>query len=151
MLHVAEHEETIARPAEEVFAWVADFSHYAEWFPGVECMNAVDDRPIGAPGKRYAEVARVPFKGEQSIGVVLRHCEPQRLIRFEADLAPLLPRFTLRFSEPVPGQTRVHWLCESRNSSMFFRLLAAPWARRVLQRRCEQALVNLKAKLEARP
>lgn len=48
---------TIKRPREEVWNYLTDFAHAAEWMKGVDSMNQTSDGPLGV-GTRFVFRAR---------------------------------------------------------------------------------------------
>lgn len=57
MVHVI-RTFTVARPAAEVLAYLADFGHAPEWDPGTETCTRIDDGPVAA-GARWQNVSKV--------------------------------------------------------------------------------------------
>lgn len=140
----------IARPADEVFAYVSDLTNYARWFPGVAYMRPMDGAPIGI-GKRYDEVALVPPGDKpERIQVEIVAFEPGRHFAIYASLAPPLPRFDYSFTPLPNGGTRFYWKCRTRGRGLHMPIVRAVM-RRVLRPRLAGALANLKRILEARP
>jgi len=146
---VAESRVNIDLPLAEVFEYVSDFNNYADWAPGILSMKEVDQIPVDTIGKKYIETLNIPIKGETSIDLVIRHFEKDRLIRFEPALKPLLPRFTLRFTEIGKNMTNVQWLCESRNASPVFKKVLKPVLSKVIQKAGDEQLATLKSLMEA--
>jgi uncharacterized protein YndB with AHSA1/START domain len=99
----ATHSVTIARPPDEVFAFVADGENATRWRPGVldvkhqsgEGVGAVYRQGVKGPGGR-----RIPADYE------ITAFEPGRRIAFHAIAGPVRPSGEYRF-EPVAEGTRV--------------------------------------------
>jgi NADPH:quinone reductase-like Zn-dependent oxidoreductase/uncharacterized protein YndB with AHSA1/START domain len=138
----------IERPPEEVWRFVADLENYPRYFPGIVEMRSADDLPPGSPGKRYAEVARVPLRGEERIAVELVEAVPGERLAFVADLAPVRPRFDLRLRDVGDGHTELRWSCRARNEALWVRASVLPLMARVLAGRAAVGLENLKRLLE---
>ncbi len=148
MVVVTRRSVLIERPPEEIWRFVADLESYPRYFPGVLEMRSDDDLPPATPGKRYAEVARVPLRGEERVSVELVEAVPGERLAFHADLAPLRPRFDLRLRDVGEGHTELLWSCRSRNEALWVRALVLPLVRRVLDGRAAMGLENLKRLLE---
>ncbi len=148
MVVIARRSVLIERPPEEIWRFVADLENHPRYFPGVLRMRSEDDLPAGTPGKRYAEVARVPLRGEQRVSVELVEAVPGERIAFQADLPPLRPRFDLSLRDVGDGHTQVLWSCRARNDALWARASAVPIARRILDGRAAIALESLKRLME---
>jgi NADPH:quinone reductase-like Zn-dependent oxidoreductase/uncharacterized protein YndB with AHSA1/START domain len=140
----------IARPAEDVFAFVSDLTNYARWFPGVAFMRPIDSAPMGV-GKRFDEVALVPPGDKQErIEVEVVAFDPGQHFAIHASLAPPLPRFDYTFTPLPGGGTRFDWECRTRGRGPHMPIVRMVM-RRVLRPRMTAALATLKRILEARP
>ncbi|MGL4177036.1 MAG: SRPBCC family protein [Dermatophilaceae bacterium] len=151
MITVLRGSVLIRRPADEVYAYVADLRNYPEWFPGVLCMDLVGDpADRTAVGTRYREVARLPGGREENLTVTVVVSDPGRALAIEVDLEPLLPRFEYEVTAVDDDTTRYTWTCRARNTTR--RAWPTVLATRLfLGRRLRRALPTLKALLERPP
>jgi hypothetical protein len=139
---VASISISIEHTVEKVFDYLADLSNYPQWFVAIESMQKQGGRE--GSGARYLETARVPGFGEQAIDVTVTHLERPRLQRFDASLAPLYPRFSLRLDPVSDRAVQLQWLCETRNYRFLFQKLMMPMAGALLHKRSTQSLDRLK-------
>ena len=54
VVHIRKQIE-VARPVDEVFRYVADFSNSSEWDPGIAESRALTDGPVRKGARRVAE------------------------------------------------------------------------------------------------
>lgn len=59
---IIENQAAIARPAEEVFAFVADPRNDPKWHTDVLEVHRTDDGPVGA-GSRFTRHVQIPARG----------------------------------------------------------------------------------------
>lgn len=141
-----EENVEIARPPEEVFAFVADPRNDAQWTPAIEEARKTSEGPPGV-GTTYEQVGR--FLGR-------RLQVPFEIVEYEANrkiaIRPTSGALQLtgkRTVEAVPGGTRLTIAAEGRTGGFFWllpdQLFVLP-ARRQLR----ASLANLKDLLEAR-
>ena len=150
MIEVAEHVINIDMATEDVFAFAADLDNTPRWFPGIAKMESADALPPASVGKRYDEVARIPFRGETRIAIEVVESRADRHIAIHADLAPVLPRFDLYCVPREDGSTDVRCRCRARGTTRVAGI-ATRVMKLVLDRRVPQALRNLKTLLEVAP
>jgi carbon monoxide dehydrogenase subunit G len=94
----------IARPLEEVFAFVLDLEKSAATDPNLVSVVKTSEGPIGV-GTTF--VLRQNIQGRLRESVTrLSGIEPNRRIDFDADLGPISPHMSFAF-ERVEGGTRV--------------------------------------------
>lgn len=148
MILVVRRSVLIERPVKEVWEFVADLESYPRYFPGVLQMRSEDERAPGTVGKRYAEIAQVPLRGETRVSVELVEAVPGERLAFHADLSPVRPRFDVELRDVGEGHTRLQWSCRSRDESLRVRVGVLPLMRRVLEARARTGLENLKRLLE---
>ena len=97
----AEHSVTIARPVDEVFAFVADGLNGPRWRPGVLDVALASGSGVGAV---YKQGVKGP--GGRRILNRVTALDPGRRLAFEAIAGPVRPTGEYRF-EQVDGSTRL--------------------------------------------
>lgn len=147
MVPLAHAQVHIRRPVDAVFDYAIDMERFADWFPEVVRIDAVDSRAKTEIGKEYLESVKVPLRGVRRIRLAVREVRPCRSFVTEGRFAPLLPRMELGFADR-DGGTDFTFRMFSRNDSPLVRRLLLPWAARVLQRRAALGVARLKARLE---
>jgi uncharacterized protein YndB with AHSA1/START domain len=70
---------TVARPVDEVFARVADFSRLAEWDPTFEASRRVDDGPLGV-GARFDVTGTTAGQTVNLLLTVTEYDPPRRIV-----------------------------------------------------------------------
>lgn len=85
----AEHEISIDRPVEEVFAFVADGETAPTWRTGVLDVERVAGDGAGA---RYRQGVKGPFGRRVPADYEVTVSEPGRLLAFRATAGPVRPR-----------------------------------------------------------
>jgi uncharacterized protein YndB with AHSA1/START domain len=99
---------TIARPVNEVFAYVADVRRQPEWEPNIVSCTPDADGPL-AEGMTATQIMREKG-GERRVTLTVADLEPGRRLRFVKE-SP----FHISFGwllEPVGGETRVTYPVE---------------------------------------
>ncbi len=147
MYLLAEKKVLIERDAAEVFAFAADLENFAKWFPGVMAIMSGDGRPFNEVGKSYTEFVRLPFARRAAVTVRVRQCRNNEFIATEGNFKPLFPRMEMEFHQVASG-TRVTWRMHSRARGLVTRRVLIPVARRIMNRRADSAMAELKMKLE---
>jgi uncharacterized protein YndB with AHSA1/START domain len=101
----AEHTVTVARPVEEVFAFLADGENDPRWRGGVLDVAHVSGEGVGA---RYRQGVRGPMGRRVAADYEVTEFEPPRLRAFRATAGPVRPegRYEL---EPTAEGTRVRF------------------------------------------
>jgi uncharacterized protein YndB with AHSA1/START domain len=94
----------IHRPVEEVFAYVSDLTHSAEWQAGLLEVRRLTEGPIGV-GTRYAFVRQFIGRKMESTNEFVAY-EPNRTVRFRIPSGPMPGQGTYLF-EATPDGTRV--------------------------------------------
>jgi dehydrogenase/reductase SDR family protein 12 len=96
----------VARPLNEVFAYIADFSHIEEWDPAVARGSRVNDQPLGVGSE---------FLIELKLGIDLHYrvidWVPDQLLRMTVTSVAFSALETLEF-ERIPGGTQVKYTAE---------------------------------------
>ena len=93
----------VARPAEEVFRYVADLRNEPNWHVDVASVPPETD-PVPVVGKTYALTFK-PFMGKTDGTFTTLEVEPGKRVVYLADFAGLQPRITYTV-EPVGEGTR---------------------------------------------
>ena len=99
----AQYAVTIARPADVVFAFLADGEQCTQWRPGV--LDIRRESGDGA-GTRYSQGGKGPMGRRIAADYVVTVFEPGRRLEFETVAGPVRPhgRYDL---EPAEGGTRL--------------------------------------------
>lgn len=98
-------EVTIARPVEDVFAYVVDLeTNGPVWAPDLESVEKTTEGPVGA-GTTFNQVQTVMGR-QRDTSLRFTAVEPNDRIEAEAELGPIAPTMTLTF-ETVGEQTKV--------------------------------------------
>ncbi len=141
----AECRVVIGRPAEEVFAYLADPSHASDWQAAVsEVRNDSEEPP--AIGSRMHESRR--FLGQRLESTLeVAEFDPGRRLALKVVSGPVAFEVTHALT-PIPGGTDMT-IVLAADPGAFFKL-AEPLVARVAQRELEDAYWSLKEILEAR-
>jgi uncharacterized protein YndB with AHSA1/START domain len=101
----AEHSITVARPIEEVFAFLADAENDPRWRGAVLDIARVEGEGVGA---RYRQGVKGPMGRRVPADFEITEYAPPRAIGFRGTAGPVRPegRYEL---EPVDGGTRVRF------------------------------------------
>ena len=139
-----EHTVTVKRPAEEVFAYLADVRHLPQWQDGVVEVRTDDDKT--RVGSRFVEVRSFLGKRIESTIEIVAY-EPSRLFTIKVIEGPI--PFEVRHTiEPEGDATRVDVVGEGEPGGFF--KLADPLVERAVRRELEGNLATLKDILETR-
>jgi uncharacterized protein YndB with AHSA1/START domain len=98
----------IARPVDEVFAYLADVTKQSEWEPNIVSCHLNDDAPIRV-GATATQRIRVKGK-EREVQLTVAEYEPGKRIRFEKQ-KPVYISFGWTL-EPEEGGTKVDYPVE---------------------------------------
>lgn len=143
MAHFREVIE-VARPLDEAFAYVADFSTAAEWDPGI-----VESRRSGGQdgvGARYDVVAE--FRGKRiPFTYVVTAYEPNRSIVLHGEGDKATSDDTITFAPNGDG-TRIAYEADLRLKGVL--RLAEPFLRGTVAELGRNALAGLRAELDRR-
>ena len=93
---------TTRLPIDEAFAYLADFSHAAEWDPGVVAARRLDAGPI-APGSRFEIVSRFLGRNVELVYTAVQVDSPSRIVFEGATDAGLRSIDTLTFEKTAAG------------------------------------------------
>jgi uncharacterized membrane protein len=137
-------ETEIARPREEVAAYVADWRNDPTWIGALRDVRLETDGPVGV-GSRVARVASFLGRRIEYVNEVVDY-EPGRRLLMRSVKAPF-PMTVLYEFEDAGGGTRVR-IRAGGDASGFYRL-AAPLLDRAVARGIRGDLARLKTVLEA--
>lgn len=133
------------RPIEDVFAFLADFSHTASWDPGVAEARRLDDGPIGV-GSRF-EVITV-FMGRRSTLVYeITAYDPPHAVTLRGENTTVVSVDTITFATAKEG-TRVTYDADLVLKGPL--RVADPLLRLIFGRIGDAAVAGLRVALEAR-
>ena len=139
-----EHAIAIARPPDEVFAYLTDVERLPDWQESCIEAEREGEGPVGA-GARWREVRSAAGRRIQSRCEVVAH-EPGR--RFDIRSSAPVP-FTVRHTlEPAAAGTRLAVVGEGDTSRL--PRLARPMVERIARRQFHSDLERLKRMLEER-
>ena len=142
MEKIASFEIDTITDREKCFHYVSNMDNFANWFPGVIAIVSENQEPIGV-GKQYIETVKIPLVGLREITLTVTDFEQYSRFSTEGSMAPLLPRMEIFLSSGTDGKTKIDWAFYSRNSSLFFKMVA-PLFRSVMDKRAKTASINLK-------
>jgi uncharacterized protein YndB with AHSA1/START domain len=94
---------TIARPTEEVFAFLADFQNVPRWNYAIEQTTKTSPGPVGV-GVTYRQTRTVPRRGEEGFEVTV--FEPPGRLAVRGQIGPFHATTGYRL-EPAAGGTRL--------------------------------------------
>ena len=101
-----ERTMTIGRPAEEVFAYLADFTNTDEWDPGTVHTTLVEGD--GGAGTRYHNVSR--FLGrETELTYVAEEVDSPRLLKMRGENKTVVAVDTMTLTPTASGGTELHY------------------------------------------
>ncbi len=145
---IAASSVDIRRPHRDVFTYLCNLEHFPSWFPGVASMRSQDELGHGRIGKRYRELLALPFGRSALIDIEVKEVVPgERMVTEGSGL--VLPRMTMQLRALAGGTTRLEWTMHSLNRGRWFRWLALPLLRRVMQARAHVGLRRLSQILES--
>jgi carbon monoxide dehydrogenase subunit G len=122
-----ENTVTIQRPAEDVFAFLADFRNVAKWNYAIEETTKTSPGPVGV-GTTYRQTRSVPRRGQERFEVTV--FDPTRRLEIEGEIGPFQARIGYVL-EPLGDATRLTNDMELEPSSTVSRLTAPLAASRV--------------------
>ena len=142
-----EESVEIARPPEDVFAFVADPVNDARWTPQAEEVRKTSEGPLGV-GSTFEVVVSLLGRHFKGSGEITEYDEANRKLGLRTSSGPLRIE-AVRTVEAVLVGARFTITAEMRSGG-FFWLLPDPLFGVLLRRQGRQTLDNLKAFLETR-
>jgi uncharacterized protein YndB with AHSA1/START domain len=139
----AQHSVTIARPVDEVFAFVADGERGPEWRTGIVDIRRIAGQGMGA---RYAQGVRGPMSRRIAADYEITAYEPGRRLEFQTIAGPVRPHGRYDFAA-VDAGTRLTFSLEAELSGLR-RLFMGSMVQGTMNAEV-QALDKLKQVLEA--
>lgn len=134
----------IARPVEEVFAFVSDFDNFTRWSTDVVRAELLNGRRVGVGTQ--ARITRRALGQHFDMLFEMVHFEPPVCLGFKGEMLGIPFRSGLRF-EPADAGARVTQSGEVVIPPLLF--LVEPTARQVLTSTFENDLRKLKQVLES--
>jgi len=135
-------EIEVPKPVDETFAYLADFTHTAEWDPGIAEARRLTPAPT-AGGSRFEVVALFRGKRQRFEYVVTAYEEGRRIaLRGEGEKAISDDVIVV---SPSNGGTRIGYEADLRLKGVF--RVAEPFLRSTVERMGNDALDGLAARL----
>lgn len=144
----ANQEITINCPKQKVFEYVANFENYKKWFPGVVDIKSQNGLEHGSLGKEYLERVKVPFGKTKEIIIKVVESEQGEYLVTQAAFQPLLPMMRFAITENADKSVHLAWSFESRATNRLFRRLFLPYIMKLMQKRADIGMLELKRQLE---
>lgn len=138
-----ENTVTIQKPAEEVFAFLADFENIPIWNYAIEETSKVSAGPVGV-GTRYRQTRSIPSRSVEGFEVTV--FEPSSRLAIQGQIGPFPAKISYALEARVGATTLVNSV-ELDPSGAVPRLLA-PVATRRVRAAVAQNLSKLKLVLE---
>ena len=138
-----ENTVTIQRPAEDVFAFLADFENIPRWNYAIEQTSKISAGPAGV-GTRYRQTRTIPSRGVEDFEITA--FEPARYLAIRGQIGPFQAAISYVL-EPRAGATQIVNAVELRPLPAMLRVLAPLAAPRV-KAAVAQNLGQLKRLLE---
>jgi hypothetical protein len=110
----------IARPVQEVFAFLADFENIPAWNYAIEQITKTSPGPAGA-GATYRQARTLPRRSQEDFEVTV--FEPPSRLAIEGQFGPFHAT-TSYLLEPAAGGTRLINTVELEPSSAVLRLIS---------------------------
>ena len=140
----AEHQTTIGRSPEDVYAFLADGLNNPAWRPGVQAISLKSGEP-GAVGAVYSQTLSGPGGRPIDGDYEITTAQPGRLLAFQVVAGPARPAGEYQLSQE-PGGTRVRFTLDLQPRGLT--KVLGPMIERTMQKEVSQ-LAGLKALLEA--
>jgi uncharacterized protein YndB with AHSA1/START domain len=138
-----ENTVTIQRPAEEVFAFLADFENIPKWNYAIDETHQAPAGPVGV-GTRYRQTRSVPSRSVEDFQVTV--FEPARRLAIQGQIGPFQAQISYEL-EAAADATRLVNNVELDPSRAALRLVA-PLAAPKIKAAVAQNLGQLKLVLE---
>jgi len=133
----------IARPPEEVFAYIDDLSRHGEWQSQIESSRVETEGPTRV-GTRAVETRNVPG-GKREFTYEITEHDPPRLAAFTVLNGPVRPHGRLTVE---PAASGARYTVDLQMVGHGFGKLLAPLAERQARKQIPKDLAALKDKLE---
>jgi uncharacterized protein YndB with AHSA1/START domain len=140
-----ENTVTIQKPAEEVFAFLADFANIPTWNYAIEETHKTSSGPVGV-GTRYRQTRSVPSTSTESFEVTI--FEPGRRLAIQGQIGPFQAAISYELNAAADTTTLVNRV-ELDPSAPMLRLIA-PLATSRVKTAVAQNLSKLRQVLEER-
>jgi ribosome-associated toxin RatA of RatAB toxin-antitoxin module len=133
----------IARPVDQLFAYLSDLSNWPQWLVGIQESRIEGSEKIGV-GAKVRQVAKVLGRRFEITGQVVEF-DPNKKIAMQVLTGPFPMALTLTF-EAIGRASRLTTVLEA-DPGTYFRL-AAPLVKPLLQRQLDADHATLKALVE---
>jgi ribosome-associated toxin RatA of RatAB toxin-antitoxin module len=133
----------IARPVDQLFAYLSDLSNWPQWLVGIQESRIEGSEKIGV-GAKVRQVAKVLGRRFEITGQVVAF-DPNKKIAMQVLTGPFPMALTLTF-EAIGQASRLTTVLEA-DPGTYFRL-AAPLVKPLLQRQLDADHATLKALVE---
>tara|TARA_R110002049_G_scaffold207188_1_gene377654 strand:- start:36976 stop:37437 length:462 start_codon:yes stop_codon:yes gene_type:complete len=138
----------INRTRKEVYKFATNMENFKRWFPEVIEIESDNSLEHGIVEKKYTETVKIPLKGESKISLNVVKAKENMVFITEGGFSPLLPRMIMKFSEESSTTTILTWSMQSRNNNLIFKSLFLPIFKKIISKRAEVGIQNLKTILE---
>ena len=138
-----ENTVTIRRPAEDVFAFLADFENVPGWNHAIGSTTKTSPGPVEV-GSTYRQIRSEPKRSEEGFEVIVY--EPARRLAIEGEIGPFHARVEYLL-EPIGGATKLTNTVELEPASAVSKLVA-PFAGSRIETAVAENLGVLKQLLE---
>lgn len=133
-------DETIDRPADEVWAALTDWRNAPKWMNGIESMSADGETVAGT---------KLTFRARGADRAsLIAQCEPGRLLTLRSTQGSVTADYTYELQEIGRDRTRISMVAECRSARLLWRILF-PMLRLAIRRVDGKQLENLRRYLEA--
>jgi carbon monoxide dehydrogenase subunit G len=133
----------VARPLDEVFAFVGDFANTKDWDPGVTDARKVTDGQIGV-GTRYA--VDVVFSGRKlPMTYEVTAWDPPNRVVLKGEGSTVTAVDDIRF-EAIPTGTRIHYSADLRLKGLL--KLVEPFMGKRFDQTGKDAMAGMRRALE---
>jgi uncharacterized protein YndB with AHSA1/START domain len=139
-----QREIVINRPVDEVFDFMADGRNEPQYNPHMLRAEQTSAGPIGL-GTRFSTEVTTRGRSMEMAYEITAYERPQRLA--SRTIKAVVDVQSTETFDPVPGGTRLRWLWEVEPRGVF--KLLTPLLARMLGRRLDTVLANIKRLLEA--
>src|SRR5581483_11147310 len=136
----------IAKPPEEVFAYIDDLSRHGEWQGQIVSVEVLTEGPTRV-GTRAADVRRVPG-GKQKITYEITEHDPPRKASFKGVNGPVRPVGSVTVEPAGEGRSRLTVELELEGHGLLG-LVLAPLARSQARKEVPADQQRLKERLES--